>query len=151
MAVIDPSKPTTGRIGTADADSPQAKKRRSSRVAISIEVTVFAQSPDHRVFGEITKTASVSAHGALITMKTDVDPQKPVLMVNKKTGAESQCHVSHRKEIEDNQLEIGLEFVTPLPKFWGINFPPEDWDPADRKRPGSTNRPFSPLLKGLKR
>lgn len=151
MAVIEPSKLTTGRIGAADGDSLQSKKRRSSRVAISIEVTVFAQSPDHRVFGEVTRTASVSAHGALITLKTDVDPQKPVLMVNKKTGAESQCRISHRKEIEDKQLEIGLEFVTPLPKFWGINFPPEDWDPADRKRPGMPSKPFSSLPKGLKK
>lgn len=136
------------KIGIAEADSRPAAKRRSSRVVIDIPVTLFAQSPQHRMFEEQTKTLTVSAHGALIFLQTELDPQKPVLITNQMTGSEAQCRVAHRKEIRSGGIELGLEFAQPLPKFWGIHFPPEDWNSAERKIPTSSRRPVPNSSKG---
>jgi hypothetical protein len=37
---------------------------------------------------------------------------------------------------ERGKQEVGLEFAEASPRFWKIAFPPDDWNPADRKRAG---------------
>jgi hypothetical protein len=151
MAVIDSQKDTTVTgISTANSEANPASKRRSMRVVIDVPVTVFGQNSDGKIFEEKTKTVTVSAHGGLVLLKTNIDPQKPALLVNTKTAAEIQCRIAHRKEIEKGLFEIGLEFEQPLPRFWGVNFPPEDWNPMDRKKATSPQKSISPSMKGLK-
>jgi len=111
-----------------------ANSRRSQRVVIDFPVTLFGQSADGKIFAENASTTSVNAHGALILLQRDVDPEKPALLGNPRTQMEAQCRVVFRKEVEKNKFEIGLEFSKPAPRFWGINFPPEDWDPSERKK-----------------
>jgi hypothetical protein len=135
MGVNDSDKKTVlSGISSANSEANPASKRRSMRVVIDVPVTVFGQTSDGKIFEEKTKTVTVNAHGGLIVVKTNIDPQKPMLLVNTKTGSEMQCHIVFRKEIEAGLLEIGLAFERPFPRFWGINFPPEDWNPADRKK-----------------
>jgi hypothetical protein len=152
MAVIESNKKTVlYGISTANSEANPSNKRRSLRVVIDVPVTVFGQSLDGKIFGEKTKTVTVSAHGGLVVLKTDIDPQKPTLLVNTKTGVEMQCRIAYRKEIEEDLFEIGLEFERPLPRFWGVNFPPEDWNPADRKKPTWSQVPISNLTKGTRK
>jgi len=103
-------------------------------------VEVFGQSIDGKVFSEETRTTVVNAHGALLTLGLATQIKPSVLLVNKKTKTEAQCRVIYLKRAEMNRSELGVEFVDPQPRFWGIAFPPEDWDNADRKRPPSTSK-----------
>jgi hypothetical protein len=139
------------KINTLDGGVNQSDKRRSMRVFIDIPVSVFGQTLEGKIFEEQTSTATVNAHGALVFLKTDINPQKPAFLKNSKTQMEIQCRIAYRKEIKTGRFEIGLEFTSPLPKFWGINFPPEDWDPSERKKPTSPQRPISPSKKGLRK
>ena len=143
------SKTPANRTGSTVGEARQSDKRRSTRVVIDIPVTVFGQNSDGKIFTEQSSTVKVSAHGALIVMTTDIDSQKPALLMNTKTGSEVQCRVAHRKEIEKCRFEIGFEFASPYPRFWGINFPPVDWNPADRKKATSPQRILSAPTKGL--
>jgi len=128
------------------ADSNPAAKRRSQRVVIDIPVTIFGKSADGKIITENTKTVTVNAHGALVTLNFDVDPQKSALLVHSKTGTQVQCRVAYRKETKKGCFDVGLEFAIPDPKFWGITFPPEDWNPADRKKaPPSANPVVAPV------
>jgi PilZ domain len=152
MATTNIEKRITGnRSSLLDGEANQSGKRRSLRVVIDIPVTVFGQNLDHKIFAEHANTVTVSAHGASVILNTDIDPQRPALLQNTKTGAEAQCRVAHRKELGKGRLEIGFEFERPLPRFWAINFPPEDWNPADRKKPMSTHQPTSTPTKGMKK
>jgi len=120
------------------SNSPAA--RRSSRVAIDMPVEIFGQASSGKVFREETRTIVVNAHGALLMM-TSIPLIKPsVLLVNKKTRTEAQCRVIFQKETEPGKGEMSVEFVDPQPRFWGIAFPPEDWNNADRKKPPSITR-----------
>ncbi len=149
---MDPRKFTpTNRVSTPEGEATQSNKRRSSRVVIDIPVTVFGQNSDRKIVEEKSKTVIVSAHGALVVLKTNIDPQKPVLLINIKTGSKVHCRVAYRKDLANALFEIGLEFASPLPTFWGIAFPPEDWDPADRKKPVSSNKVISPLTRNGRR
>ncbi len=115
----------------------RAAKRRSTRVTIDIPVEVYGQGPDGSIFHEESWTLLVNAHGALVTLATPVALEQMVLLVHEKTRNEMECRVAYRKEIEKGRAEVAVEFVTPSPRFWGIAFPPDDWNRAERKRPVS--------------
>lgn len=100
-------------------------------------VEIFGQAADGKVFREETRTTVVNAHGALLVMTSASEIKPSILLINKRTSTEVQCRVVHRKETEKGKAELGIEFVTPQPRFWGIAFPPEDWNNADRKKPAS--------------
>ncbi len=117
------------------AQSCWATPRRSSRVTIDIPVEVYGQGADGTVFREETRTQVVNAHGALLLLKTEVGLKQMLLLVHKKTRNEIRCRVAYRKEIRKGRAEVGMEFLDPSPGFWGIGFPPEDWNRAERKRP----------------
>jgi hypothetical protein len=152
MATTNIGEPLmANKAGNGDVDGRPAAKRRSSRVVIDIPVVLFGQSSDRKMFEEQTKTLTVSAHGALISLKADIDSGRPVLMSNPRTGMEVQCRVAHRKDSKDGEVEVGLEFSNALPKFWGIHFPPEDWNPAERKKASSPYRSAVPNAKGSKK
>src|ERR1700730_6729675 len=72
-------------------------KRRSSRVVIDIPVSVFGQDLNGRVFREDAVTTSVSAQGALLTLSSEVGSEKPLLLINRKSGNETQCRVAYKK------------------------------------------------------
>jgi hypothetical protein len=145
------STAASNKADTGDSDSRAASRRRSSRVVIHIPITLFGQDTDHKMFHETTKTITVSAHGALINVKSNIDAERPVLMLNPKTGVEAECRVAYRKDVVGGGAQIGLEFSNPLPKFWGIHFPPDDWDPAERKRPTLSQGPVSVSPQGKSR
>jgi len=136
-----PSLPVT----TAKPPAPKgpinpAIKRRSSRVAIDMPVEVFGQQSNGKVFREETRTTIVNAHGALLNLASAVEIKPSVLLINKITKLEVQCRVISQKEAEKGKSELSVEFIDPQPRFWGIAFPPEDWNNADRKKPGSHSR-----------
>jgi hypothetical protein len=139
------------KVNTLERGVNQSDKRRSMRVVIEIPVSVFGQNLDGKIFEEKTRTVTVNAHGALVFLEAVIDPQKSVLLTNTKTRMEVRCRIAYRKEIKTGRFEIGLEFTDSLPRFWGINFPPENWDPTERKKPTSPQRPISPLKKGSSR
>jgi len=136
------------RNGAGKPAVRSATSRRSQRVVIDFPVTVFGQGVDGKIFAETTTTTTVNAHGALVNMNKEVDTQKPAILGNPKTQMEVQCRVVYRKEIVKGRYEVALEFAKPFPRFWGINFPPEDWNPAERKRAGSPAKQDSSLTKG---
>lgn len=112
-------------------------KRRSSRVAIDMPVEVFGQTQNGKMFREETRTTTVNAHGALLILASAKAINSSVILINKKTSTEVQCRVVYLKEMEKGRVELSVEFVIPQPRFWGISFPPEDWNNAERKRPSS--------------
>jgi hypothetical protein len=134
-----------------EGDAHQPPKRRSSRVVIDIPVKLIGQDTDRKMFVEETKTVSVNSQGALVIIKSNIDARKPVLIANPKTEMEAQCRVAFRKENTGGGSEIGLEFADPIPKFWGIHFPPDDWDPAERKRPVAPQKYITNATKSPKR
>jgi len=129
--------------GTATENSD---RRRSHRVYISMPILVrgkHAGQPSE----EETQTISVSAHGCLLRVAAKLVRGQAVSIVNAKTAEELPCTVTSLGQKENGKTEVGVEFTEASPLFWRIAFPPEDWDPSERKRPGSTHhRPSPPPL-----
>ncbi len=124
-----------------------ADRRRSHRVQIAMGVLVRGATGGTRNFQEEAKTISVSAHGCMLRLATKVARGQHVTIVNKKTAEELNCTVSYIGQTDGERVEVGIEFSEPSPVFWRIAFPPENWDPAERKRATATQHiaPPKPL------
>ncbi len=121
-------------------ESSRSLTNRRSSIRVNIDlmpVEIFGQGSNGKVFREETHTTVVNAHGAHLILTSSTEVKTSILLINKKTNMEVQCRVVYRKETEKGKAELGLEFVDPQPRFWGIAFPPEDWNNADRKRPAA--------------
>jgi hypothetical protein len=120
------------------------RKRRSKRIHIAMPVIVRATDGE-RPLEEATKTLRVNAHGCLLFLDTDVQMGRQVFLVNPATREEIACTVNFLGKKDGEPTEVGLEFVQPAPFFWRIHFPPEDWNPEDRKLPSPTRPQSHPL------
>ena len=115
-------------------------RNRTTRVHIAIPVFVYGNNEHGQPFKEITQTMVVNANGCLVQMATHVLRDQPLLLTSLKTNEEISCTVVSLGNSVAGKTEVGLRFAQPSPRFWGIGFPPEDWDPADRKRPAPPKR-----------
>jgi hypothetical protein len=127
-------RPPDGTPVPARSDK-QLSMRRSQRVYMRTAVTVYGQGSDGRIFAEDGFSAIVSAHGAMVPMATPVKPQQRLFLLNMRTLEEVECYVAAIGKTEDGKAEVGIGFTEPHPNFWGLSFPPDDWDPRKRKQP----------------
>ena len=106
-----------------------ANRRRSQRVLMSIPVRVSGQTGVGLPFDEDTHTVSISAHGALILLSTQVYRGQPLSLSNVQTKAALECVVAHIDRRHGEHPQAGVEFVLPNPMFWHVAFPPKNWTP----------------------
>ncbi len=123
-------------------DSNYAEKRRTQRVQITMPVLVRGTNGGQS-FEEEALTISMNANGCMLLLAMPVKRAQQVSIVNPKTAEELPCSVVYVGKKMDGKTEVGLEFAEASPLFWRIAFPPEDWDPSERKRPTAQPRPTS--------
>ena len=103
--------------------------RRSQRVCLNVDVEVVVQRGKEKSALEQTKTLIVSAHGALILLRTPVTVGDKLRLRHVVTTEEMNCRVMDVNVGNAGMPEIGLEFLQPQRNFWRIAFPPADWSP----------------------
>jgi hypothetical protein len=131
------------------ADSYE-KKRRTQRVQIMMPVIVRGKAKG-QAFEEKTQTVTVNAHGCLVLLQTMVERTQEVMLINSKTAEELPCQVMFLGQKDGDRVQVGLQFAERSPLFWRIMFPPEDWDPSQRKRhsggSAASQKPAAPPTK----
>lgn len=118
----------------APVEPSGSERRRTQRVQIAMPVIVRSRDAKPP-FEEKTHTVSVNANGCLVKVATPLLRAQKVLIVNPNTTEELPCTVMFVGKKDGGKTEVGLEFAEASPLFWRISFPPEDWDPSERKRP----------------
>ncbi|MHB8413628.1 MAG: hypothetical protein ACYDDI_17015 [Candidatus Acidiferrales bacterium] len=120
----------------AESSIPDARReaRRSKRVYIAMPVIVKGQQGKD-AFEERASTESVNAHGGMIRLAKSVDRGQKLILTNLKSEEVVECRVVFVGQTEAGKTQAGVEFTRPAGYFWHIAFPPDDWRPADRKRP----------------
>jgi len=111
-------------------------RRRTQRVNIAMPVLVRGESGGKK-FEEETTTVSVNAHGCMVRLAVKVTRSQALSLVNPKTAEELPCTVTFLGQRDGNKVQVGVQFDEASPLFWRIAFPPEDWDPSERKRSGA--------------
>ncbi len=120
-----------------------SERRRTQRVQIAMPVIVRGKTGTQN-FEEETFTVAVNANGCMVRMTNRVARAQQISIVNPKTAEELPCGVIFIGQRDAGKMEVGIEFSEPSPLFWRIAFPPEDWDPSERKRASHSPAPKLP-------
>ena len=64
----------------------------------------------------------VNSHGGLLLLKHEIDQGEMIVLTNPETDEEQECRVVFLGEPNDNGQRVGVEFLTPSPRFWGLEF-----------------------------
>ena len=96
--------------------------RRSGRVFHKMRVQVRGRGHDGRKFQEVCNTLVVNSHGGLLLLSHEVDQGEMIVLTNPETEEEQECRVVFLGEAGNAGQRIGVEFLTPAPRFWGLEF-----------------------------
>jgi hypothetical protein len=111
------------------------KPRRSTRVFMRVRVVVAGKNADNRRFREACETIVINAHGGLMYLNQPLSMDAIVVLTNPFTQEEQESRVVFLGEATDKGQRVGVEFLTPAPHFWGVDFVPSDWPAAPALRP----------------
>lgn len=141
----------TARFGAVDSDGPAlhdnfmntmntseaqtSSTRRSSRVFTRIPVRASGKNTDGRKFRENSQTIVINAHGGLLYLHETLELGAEVVLINPVTEEEQECRVVYVGDTSEKGTRIGVEFLSPSPHFWGVEFAPQDWPARPSSRP----------------
>jgi hypothetical protein len=97
-------------------------QRRSTRVFHRVRVRAEGRGHDGKKFNERCETVVVNAHGGLLMMKHEVDNGEMIVLTNPDTQEELECRIVYLGAPSDRGQRVGVEFLTPAPHFWGVEF-----------------------------
>ena len=123
---IDPA----GRAFEDERMSELATKtpRRSERLFHKMRLKAQGRGHDGRKFKASCETVVVNAHGGLLLLKNEIDNGEILLLTNPLTQEEQECRVVYQGDCNDRGQRIGVEFLTPAPHFWGVEFASDKTD-----------------------
>jgi len=101
--------------------------RRSQRVALRLPIHVRWTPQGDLAITEETVTLVVNAHGALIALAMKVKAGSRIFVRNSAVAGNKECRVVRVQEKPQGKSEVGVEFLRADAKFWGLEFPPDDW------------------------
>ena len=102
--------------------------RRSSRVFKRVRVSAEGKNAMGRKFRESCQTIVINAHGALLYLKAELAVGAMIVLANPFTQEEQECRVVFIGDDVEKGQRVGVEFLSPAPHFWGVDFaPPADW------------------------
>jgi hypothetical protein len=104
------------------AELAQTSQRRSLRIFHKMRLQAMGRSHEGRKFRETCETLVVSAHGGLLMLKHEVNDGEMLVLVHPETQEEQECRIVYLGESASRGIRVGVEFLTPAPHFWGIDF-----------------------------
>lgn len=128
-------KETMGAIATKDLSRLRAvvggKDEQTARpqpVCIEVPVTMHgvrlsADSGKREPFTEFTRTLLVFSNGAVLRLRTAVNPGQLITLINEHTRKVVVCQVVKSMTCQNVAGYIELKFTEPTFGFWGILFP----------------------------
>ena len=102
-----------------------ATPRRSARAFHKMRVQAQGRTYDRKKFKETCETVVVSAHGGLLLLKHEVNNGEMLVLTNPLTQEEQECRVVYLGEPVEKGQRVGIEFLSPAPRFWGVEFQSE--------------------------
>jgi len=116
--------------GIITMETAYDKARRSTRVFMRVRVVAAGKNSDNRRFREACETIVISAHGGLLYLHQPLALDAMLVLTNPFTQEEQESRVVYLGDATEKGQRVGVEFLTPAPHFWGVDFIPADWPPS---------------------
>jgi len=124
------SSNTTSSVTSVRTSVSREERRRTQRVLLrvraSIHVALKGTATTFDVF-----TLNVNPGGALILMNQSLPPETRLVLEHGSTHERVACKVVRQPREMPEGFHVPLEFDSPAPDFWKIDFPPTDWRPEE--------------------
>ncbi len=111
--------------------------RRSTRVFMRVRVVASGKNHDGRKFREACESIVINAHGGLLYLNQPLENGAMIMLANPFTQEEQECRIVFLGDAAEKGQRVGVEFLSPAPHFWGVEFEPTDW--VDRPEPFHPN------------
>jgi hypothetical protein len=99
-----------------------SSQRRSSRMFHKMRVQAQGRAHNGKKFRETCETLVVNGQGGLLILKHEIDDGAMLILTHPETLEEQECRVVFLGETNDRGQRVGVEFLTPAPRFWGLEF-----------------------------
>jgi hypothetical protein len=106
----------------------QAGQRRSARVLMDVPIVIRGESANQQAFREETFTVTVSAHGALLMVASEVVLGQKIIVINPLNKDEREARIAYRGPLHAGLSQVAVEFTQPSPEFWPLSVAPPDWN-----------------------
>ena len=103
-------------------ETAYATNRRSQRMFHRMKLQALGRNHAGKKFREVCETLVVNAHGGLLVLRHEVVTDEMLVLVNPETQEEQECRIVFTGESGSKGIRVGVEFLTPAPHFWGIDF-----------------------------
>ena len=114
-----PDQPSRIETRTRDAD-----RRRSERVLLVVQLEVAWERPDGSKLKDHAETELVSAHGALLRLKSQLAGVKEVELIRKHPPLSTRARVVNTFPVgADGLVRVAVELAVPSHAFWGLVIP----------------------------
>jgi len=100
-----------------------------------ISVRANGKRSDGRKFRENSQTIVINAHGGLLYLQESLNVGAELVLANPITEEEQECRVVYVGDTSDKGTRVGVEFLSPSPHFWGIEFAQPDWTSPPAPKP----------------
>ena len=101
-----------------------SERRRSGRFHHVMPLVIRGELTKKRKFWEDTFSISVSAHGALVILATEVALGQMLMLMNPQNWDERHVRVARIGSSGGDMTQVGIEFEHPAPEFWPVGAPP---------------------------
>lgn len=99
-------------------------KRRSERVALKIPLKLTARLPDGQRICIEVQTQVVNAHGGLLDMGIELEPDQRIMLNNNRSPELVTATILRIEKSELGRFLAAFEFEYPVAQFWPVSFPP---------------------------
>lgn len=100
------------------------RERRSGRVFLRAKLVVAGKNYRGKRFRQAGETFVVSEHGGLLCISQEVEVGVDLVITSPYTQEDQECRVVFVGDEGPNGWRVGVEFLTPAPRFWGREFAP---------------------------
>jgi hypothetical protein len=98
------------------------RERRSSRAFLGLKLLAAGKNRRGKRFRQACETVVVSEHGGLLCLGQELEMDALLIVTSPVTQEEQECRVVYLGDESDKGSRVGIEFLTPAPRFWGMEF-----------------------------
>jgi hypothetical protein len=102
----------------ADSAKDDTDRRGGLRHAHQVSLLIYGSDADKQPFHEEAETIDAHETGCSLAMETPVASGQRLFLTNMRNQAEQECRVVHVGRRVRGKSRVGIEFVTPAPRFW---------------------------------